>query len=134
MELYLYKANLINIVDGDTIDVEIDLGFNTFIKERVRLLGIDAAESRTSNAAEKTWGMAAKVRLAELLTDSFIIQTEYDAYGKYGRVLGTILVDGANINDMLVEEKLAVPYTGGNRDENRKLYGVDVLWNTPYQS
>lgn len=134
MDLYLYKANLIKVVDGDTLDVEIDLGFNTFIKERVRILGIDSAESRTSNEAEKTWGLAAKARLAELVPEHFVIRTEYDPYGKYGRVLASVLVGDVNVGNVLIEEKLAIPYDGGNRDENREKYGIMELWNTMYDA
>ncbi len=92
--MYQYKAKLIKVVDGDTVDALIDCGFSTFKKERVRLLGIDAPESRTRDKAEKKKGLAAKARLKELIKEGkneFIIETSIDKKGKYGRLLGKIL-------------------------------------------
>ena len=68
--MYNYKATLLRVVDGDTVDAELDLGFKIFIKERIRLMGIDTPESRTRNLAEKSWGKAAKHRLEELLAEA----------------------------------------------------------------
>ena len=133
--MYEYKAKLIKVVDGDTIDAYIFLGFNVNIKERIRLMGIDTPESRTRNKAEKSWGMAAKNRLKELLKETkgeFTLTTKIQKKGKFGRVLGTIIIDGKDANQTLMEEQLAIPYTGGNKEESREEAGVLELWNTYY--
>jgi micrococcal nuclease len=128
------------VVDGDTIDAEIDLGFKIFIKERIRLMGIDTPESRTRNLAEKSWGKAAKYRLEELLAEAdgdFTLVTKMQKKGKFGRILGTIQVstkDGiVDANQILMNEQLAIPYTGGNKEESRTAAGVLDLWNTYYE-
>lgn len=112
--VYTYKANLIRVIDGDTIDAEIDLGFGVFIRQRVRLYGINTPESRTKDLEEKERGLAAKQRLTELLKKQFIIETILNKRGKFGRILGTIYVEDAdstiNINQQLVEEGFAKPY------------------------
>ena len=75
--MFEYKAKTIRVVDGDTIDAYIDLGFKVVLKERIRLMGIDTPESRTRNLAEKSWGLAAKKRLEALLSGKdFILQTK----------------------------------------------------------
>ena len=133
--MYEYKCKLIKVVDGDTVDAEIDLGFKVYIKERIRLMGIDTPESRTRNKAEKSWGMAAKNRLKELLKETkgeFTLTTKIQKKGKFGRVLGTIIIDGKDANQTLMEEQLAIPYTGGNKEESREEAGVLELWNTYY--
>ncbi len=138
--MYNYKAKLLRVVDGDTIDAEIDLGFKIFIKERIRLMGIDTPESRTRNLAEKSWGKAAKYRLEELLAEAdgdFTLVTQMQKKGKFGRILGTIQVstkDGiVDANQILMNEQLAIPYTGGNKEESRTAAGVLDLWNTYYE-
>ena len=138
--MYNYKATLMRVVDGDTIDAEIDLGFKIFIKERIRLMGIDTPESRTRNLQEKSWGKAASARLSELLAESdgnFTLVTKVQKKGKFGRILGTIQVstkDGiVDANQVLINEQLAIPYTGGNKEESREAAGVLDLWNTYYE-
>jgi micrococcal nuclease len=138
--MYNYKATLMRVVDGDTIDAEIDLGFKIFIKERIRLMGIDTPESRTRNLAEKSWGKAASARLSELLAEAdgnFTLVTKMQKKGKFGRILGTIEVstkDGiVNANQVLMNENFAIPYTGGNKEESRTAAGVLDLWNTYYE-
>ena len=138
--MYNYKAKLLRVVDGDTVDAEIDLGFKIFIKDRIRLMGIDTPESRTRNLAEKSWGKAAKHRLEELLAESdgvFTLLTKVQKKGKFGRILGTIQVstkDGiVDANQILMNENLAIPYTGGNKEESREAAGVLDLWNTYYE-
>jgi len=115
--MYTYKAKLDRVVDGDTIDANIDLGFDITIHKRIRLTGIDTPESRTRDLEEKKRGLAAKARLIELLEDGdFILESR--EVGKFGRVLGTIHVVGdssVNINDKLVEEGHAVEYWGGKK-------------------
>ena len=98
-------------------------------------MGIDTPESRTRNKAEKSWGMAAKNRLKELLKETkgeFTLTTKIQKKGKFGRVLGTIIIDGKDANQTLMEEQLAIPYTGGNKEESREEAGVLELWNTYY--
>ena len=119
--MYQYKAKLVRVVDGDTVDALIDCGFSTFKKERIRLYGIDAPESRTRDKAEKKRGLAAKARLKELIKEGqneFIVETSIDKKGKYGRLLGEIFrnVDSErSYNDMLVSEGHAVEYFGGKK-------------------
>ena len=124
--MHEYNAKLIKVVDGDTLDAEIDLGFNVFIKERVRLYGIDTWERRTRDLEEKKKGLAAKARLKELVSKKkFIIKTHKKQKGKYGRILGEIFteIDGmdVNVNDLLFEEGHACKYYGGNKELARKL-------------
>jgi micrococcal nuclease len=130
--MYEYKAKLIRVVDGDTIDAEIDLGFKVYIKERIRFAGIDTPESRTRHKHEKSWGLAAKCRVKDLLEyedAEFTLTTELQKKGKFGRILGTvILADGTSLSEILLDEKLAIPYEGGNKDESRIKYGVKELW------
>jgi micrococcal nuclease len=127
--MYQYKAKLIRVVDGDTVDALIDCGFSTFKKERIRLYGIDAPESRTRDKEEKERGLAAKARLIELIKDGkdeFIVETSVDKKGKYGRLLGTLYPLSYNdmlmpdfsrrsYNDMLISEGHAVEYNGGKK-------------------
>ena len=116
--MYQYKAKLIRVVDGDTVDALIDCGFSTFKKERIRLYGIDAPESRTRDKAEKKRGLAAKARLKELIKEGkneFIVETSIDKKGKYGRVLGVLHIDKTNLNKTLVAEGHAKRYYGEKR-------------------
>ena len=111
--MYEYSAQVLRVVDGDTVDVLIDCGFSTFKKERVRLYGIDAPESRTRDKQEKIKGLAAKERLDELITNTegnVVIKTELDKKGKFGRILGVIWdkAKKKNFNNMLVSEGHAV--------------------------
>ena len=112
--MYTYKAKLDRIIDGDTVDAHIDLGFDITIHKRIRLAGIDTPESRTRDLEEKAKGLAAKARLEELLEEkNFVLESK--EVGKYGRVLGTLLVDDVNINETLVEEGFAVEYWRGKK-------------------
>ena len=120
--MYEYKAKLIKVVDGDTVDALIDCGFSTFKKERIRLYGIDAPESRTRNKAEKKRGLAAKARLKELIKEGkneFIVETKIDKKGKYGRLLGTLRSDAVDkkrsYNKILLDEGHATEYLGGKK-------------------
>ena len=88
--MYTYKAKLLRIVDGDTVDAEIDLGFGVFMKQRIRLYGINTPESRTRDLEEKERGLAAKARLTEILGKEFVIETILNKRGKFGRILGTL--------------------------------------------
>lgn len=116
-KMYTYKAKLVRVIDGDTIDAEIDLGFNVLIRQRIRLYGIDTPEARTRDLVEKEKGLAAKQRLTEILPKEFVVETVLNKRGKYGRILGILHVedlDGnkTNVNDQLVNEGHAVKYFG----------------------
>lgn len=118
--LYTYESKLIRVVDGDTIIATIDLGFNTMTERTIRLYGIDAYESRTTNAEEKVKGIAAKDRLIELFNSvngEFILKSE--SLDKYGRSLGVIIINQTegelNINQTLLNEGHAIEYFGGTR-------------------
>ena len=118
--MYQYKAKLIKVVDGDTVYALIDCGFSTFKKERVRLYGINAPESRTRDKKEKKRGLASKARLKELIKEGkneFIVETMIDKKGKYGRILGVLWDENKkkNFNDLLVSEGHAVKYKGGKK-------------------
>ena len=116
--MYTYKAKLDRVVDGDTVDANIDLGFDISIHKRIRLAGIDTPETRTRDKEEKTKGLASKSRLIELLKKgSFILES--NEVGKYGRVLGTLHIDDININETLVEEGFAVEYWGGTKKKKK---------------
>ena len=119
--MFEYSAEVIRIVDGDTLDAEIDIGFDVFVKKRIRLFGIDTWESRTRDLEEKKKGLAAKAGLKELLQENgnkFLLQSH--ELGKYGRVLGSIILDDdRDACDILVEEGHAYSYHGGNKEEAR---------------
>jgi|TARA_R110000868_G_scaffold381300_1_gene647680 micrococcal nuclease len=112
---FVYNAILERVIDGDTIDVTLDLGFSCFLhKQRVRLAGIDTPESRTRNLEEKALGLKAKKRLVEVCIGSFKIKSL--GKGKYGRILGIPYTeDGEDICQMLIKEKHAVEYWGGTK-------------------
>ena len=123
--MYNQNATCVKVVDGDTIDADIDLGFGVKIKKRIRLAGINAPESRTRNLVEKKLGLAAKDRLIEMLDGAAnCFELESTELGKYGRVLGRLHIDKISgkdvitkvcINDCLVKEGYAVEYDGGKR-------------------
>jgi micrococcal nuclease len=120
--MYEYRCKILKVIDGDTVDINIDLGFNTWIKgERVRIMGIDTPESRTRDKIEKKFGLAAKSRLKELLGVNAILKTQVskkgeDMKGKFGRILGDFKTeDGRKCAKILCEEGHAVPYFGGSK-------------------
>ena len=109
--MYKYNAKLDRVVDGDTVDAMIDLGFDTWVHKRIRLLGIDAPETRTRDLDEKAQGLATKERLTGILEAAegmFVLHSH--GVGKYGRCLGTIMVGEENINELLLVEGLAEVY------------------------
>ena len=112
---FVYRAELDRVVDGDTFDCILDLGFDVKLhKQRVRLAGIDTPESRTRDLAEKKLGLAAKERLKELCGGKFKIKSL--GKGKYGRILGIPYTeDGKDICQMLIKEGHAVEYHGGTK-------------------
>jgi len=114
-DLYCYKIKkVIKVIDGDTIDVVIDLGFDVYTKQRIRLYAINAPESRTRDKEEKKRGLAAKARLKELCEEGDIIVKSYGK-GKYGRILGELYTKQSNINNILLSEGHAIEYYGGKR-------------------
>tara|TARA_R110000782_G_C14485552_1_gene376596 strand:+ start:120 stop:503 length:384 start_codon:yes stop_codon:yes gene_type:complete len=114
-DAFVYNATLDRIVDGDTFDCILDLGFDVKLhKQRVRLHGIDTPESRTRDLAEKKLGLAAKERLKELCKGNFKIKSL--GKGKYGRILGIPYTEnGEDICQMLIDEGHAVEYHGGKK-------------------
>ena len=128
--MYEYKANLIKVVDGDTVDVDIDLGFGVWLKdERVRIAGIDTPESRTSDKVEKLFGLAAKKRGQELLADKVVLKTfaakdGEDMKGKFGRILGDFYVgnDKKLLTEVMIDEGHAVPYHGQSKDDVQAMH------------
>ena len=116
--MYEYPATINRVVDGDTIDVDIDLGFSIILKkQRVRLLGINAPESRTRDLVEKEKGLAAKAKVQEMcpVGSNVVIKTYLDKKGKFGRLLGEIIIEETNLNNYLVEHGFATEYSGGSR-------------------
>ena len=114
MNPYLYRCVVTRVVDGDTVDVDVDLGFDVWLKkQRVRLAGIDTPESRTRNLAEKALGLAAKERLKELCMGEVTLESH--GKGKYGRILGRLFVDDTDICETLKSEGHAVEYWGGKK-------------------
>ncbi len=124
--MYEYKCEVKRVVDGDTVDVIIDLGFSIHFSTRVRLYGIDTPESRTRDKDEKVRGLLSKDYLKEWLDQGgVIIRTYRDKKGKFGRVLGEMVVGGRNINLLMVEENLAVKYEGQSKDDIKKEHQVN---------
>lgn len=116
--MYEYRVKKVtNVVDGDTIDVDIDLGFSVSFSQRLRLAGIDTPESRTTNKTEKALGLESKDYLKTKLKDAkeVVVKTEKpDSSEKYGRILGWVYVDGStkSINEMMIEDGYAWGYLG----------------------
>ena len=120
--MHEYKAKVVKVVDGDTIDVDLDLGFGIWLRnERVRLYGIDTPESRTSDKEEKVYGKAAAAFLKKWVTAGGVkIKTHKDAKGKFGRILGELFmktsVGELSVNQSLVENSHAVRYYGQSKE------------------
>jgi endonuclease YncB( thermonuclease family) len=116
-----YSCKLVRVVDGDTADAMIDLGFNVWVKRRIRFYGVDTWESRTRDLEEKKLGLAAKAYVKDLLENSddgkFSIISH--GTGKYGRVLGELFIKGheQSVNELLKEEGHAYEYTGGKKKD-----------------
>ena len=124
--MYEYNCEVKRIVDGDTVDVVIDLGFDIHYSSRVRLYGIDTPESRTRNKDEKVRGLMSKKYLTDALSKGqVVIKTHKDKKGKFGRVLGEMYVAGKNINLMMVDDNLAVKYKGQNKKQIEEEHQVN---------
>ena len=130
-----YDVVVIKVVDGDTVDVDIDLGFGVCLKdERVRIMGIDTPESRTSDRVEDLFGEAAKTRLKELMKHGGKLITTEDASGedmkgKFGRILGDFKVEYKGemkkVTEILTEEGHCVPYFGGSKEDTQAAHEVN---------
>jgi len=137
--MYEYRVKIVKIVDGDTVDVDIDLGFGVWMhKERIRLFGIDTPESRTRDLEEKKYGLAAKKFLTGMLDDEggIILKTHKDKTGKFGRILGelwrTTNYADQSINNYMIDKHHAVMYLGQSKDDiqeqhikNREFVNLD---------
>ena len=122
--MYEYKCKIIKIVDGDTVDIDLDLGFGVWLRdERVRIMGIDTPESRTSDKVEKVFGLAAKDRLNSLLGSEAVLLSQVtkggeNMKGKFGRILGDFkTINGDTVTEILMNEGHAVAYNGGSKDD-----------------
>ena len=124
--MYEYNVTITKVVDGDTVDVDIDLGFGmVYKKQRVRLLGIDTPESRTRDLVEKLFGKASKAHLKMLLEVGNVSLISHDK-GKFGRILGELFINDpenpqepqhrTSVNQQLINDHHAVEYTGANKD------------------
>jgi micrococcal nuclease len=130
--MYEYRVNVVKVVDGDTVDVDIDLGFGMWIKdERVRIMGIDTPESRTRDKVEKVFGLASKARLKELLGKKAILKTQVskkgeDMKGKFGRILGDfVALDGRLVTEIMTEGGYCVPYFGGSKEDTQAAHMIN---------
>ena len=136
--MYEYRCKVVHIVDGDTVDVDIDLGFGVWMKkQRIRLYGIDTPESRTRDLEEKKYGLAAKKFLTGMLDDEagITLKTYKDKEGKFGRILGELWYGREhNINQLLVDNHHAVRYHGQSKEQikeehlaNRKKLNLEIV-------
>ena len=125
--MYRYNIEVTRVVDGDTVDVDIDLGFGmVYKKQRVRMMGIDTPESRTRNLEEKYYGKLSKAHLQKILSEGNIQLLSHDK-GKFGRILGELFIGDSvySINQQMIDEHHAVPYFGQSKDDTEKGH----LWN-----
>ena len=120
VSVFEYNCKIVKVVDGDTADVDIDLGFGVWLKkQRIRFYGIDTPESRTRDLEEKKYGLMAKeMVLAHLpIGSTQILRTHKDGVGKYGRILGSFVVDDTTLNQMLIDTHNAVAYFGQSKED-----------------
>ena len=116
--MYTYKIKLDRVIDGDTIDAYIDLGFDVSVKKRIRFMGINTPESRTRDLEEKKYGLKSKKFLQEQIkkAKSITIKTyKGDETGKFGRILGDVWCDGKSVNQLMCKVGHAVAYYGQNK-------------------
>jgi len=123
--MHEYNCTILKVIDGDTVDIDIDLGFHVSLrKERVRILGIDTPESRTSDKVEKLFGLAAKHRVQELLkvgSKQHLISKEFK--GKFGRILGDFkFEDGSTLTGILLNEHQCAPYFGKSKKDIKNIH------------
>jgi len=125
--MYRYAVTVTRIVDGDTVDVDVDLGFGMiYKKQRVRMMGIDTPESRTRDLEEKFYGKASKAHLTSILSEGNVQLKSHDK-GKFGRILGELFIGDSSysVNQQMIDEYHAVPYFGQSKDDTEKGH----LWN-----
>ena len=125
--MYRYKVYVTRVVDGDTVDVDIDLGFGMiYKKQRVRMMGIDTPESRTRDLEEKFYGKASKAHLKTILSEGNVQLKSHDK-GKFGRILGELFIGDSSysVNQQMIDEYHAVPYFGQSKDDTEQGH----LWN-----
>ena len=123
--MYEYRCKIRRVVDGDTVDIDIDLGFGVWLhKERVRIYGIDTPESRTRDKEEKKYGLMAKEFVKQFVKgDSIKLTTQkYDAKGKFGRILGDIIVDDKSLSETMIQEHHAVANHGQSKEDIQKAH------------
>ena len=135
--MYEYRIEIVKVIDGDTVDVNIDLGFGVWMKkQRIRLYGIDTPESRTRDLEEKKYGLAAKAFLTGMLDDEagIILKTYKDKEGKFGRILGelwrTTNYADQSINEYMIEKHHAVRYMGQSKES---IEAIAERWS-PYRT
>tara|TARA_B100001939_G_C16486094_1_gene423489 strand:+ start:95 stop:511 length:417 start_codon:yes stop_codon:yes gene_type:complete len=120
--MYRYKVDVTRVVDGDTVDVDIDLGFGmVYKKQRVRMMGIDTPESRTRDLEEKFYGKASKAHLKSILAEGDVQLKSHDK-GKFGRILGELFIGDSSysVNQQMIDEYHAVPYFGQSKDDTEQ--------------
>jgi len=113
--MYEYKARLVRVIDGGTIDADIDMGFQVHIDQRVKLFGVNAPDPKSQDPDERQQGLASKNRLIEILPKEIIIQTMLNKRGKFGRILGIVMFqmehgEIVNVNDLIISEGFATRY------------------------
>jgi micrococcal nuclease len=129
--MYEYQAWIERIVDGDTVDVLIDLGFDVHMKQRIRLDGIDTPETRTTDLTEKQCGKLAQKFVEDrlLLGNAYKLNTTLDNEGKFGRVLGVFTLESGEIlGDLLMQNHLAAPYYGQSKTRIKEAHKANQLW------
>ena len=132
--MFEYNCTIVRVVDGDTVDVDIDLGFGIWMrKERIRLYGIDTPESRTRDLREKFYGKYAASYLAERIGTQCVLKTHKDRAGKFGRILGEFIVydnysdSFMSVKDMMIRDFIAVPYHGQSKEEIAEMHLSNYL-------
>ena len=117
--MYEYGCKITRVVDGDTVDADIDLGFSIIFQSRIRLYGIDTPESRTRDLDEKARGKLASNFLKDSIqkASSVKVKTKLDKKGKFGRVLGSIIADDVDLNQAMIDKHLAVKYFGQSKED-----------------
>jgi micrococcal nuclease len=118
--MYEYQCKIVKVIDGDTADVDIDLGFGVWMKkQRIRFYGVDTPESRTRDKEEKVYGLMAKEFVLSHLPvgSTQVLRTKKDGVGKYGRILGEFIIDDTTVNQLLIDTHNAVAYFGQSKDD-----------------
>lgn len=135
MKPFIYNAIVTRVVDGDTVDVDIDLGFGIWYRnQRIRLLGVDTPECRTRDELEKQFGFLAKGIVEDFcpVGEKILLETELDKEGKFGRILGILWVADAqvNLNEFLIDGRYAVAYEGQSKEEIEQAHLANYAYLT----